>query len=277
MSRLPGLTVALIVSLLASCSVSSPPPHHPGELRINKASPPAGAQPLGPLRAVDGSGCGMFGTPGTYAGALAKLRARAEALGADYIELTLVKEPYVDHQCKHREYLLEGKAYRVHTRPQAAPTANAAPIAANLSAPALAPTASGMLLGASGCAFRSTPSPTSRALAFSARATKNFRVWIDVLDRDAPAFELVYDRSARRLALLRHPGEALLSVAHEPFELDDTWHAWRVLRTTEQLVVTLDGRQVLIYVAPAPTGEAGFRIDGDGLEVRDIAIASPAQ
>jgi hypothetical protein len=276
MPRLPGLTVALIISLLASCSVSSPPPHHPGELRIDKASPPAGAQPLGQLRAVDGSGCGMFGTPGTYAGALAKLRARAEALGADYIELTLVKEPYVDHHCKHREYVLEGKAYRVHTRPPAAPTASAAPIPATPSAPALASTASGMLLAASGCAFRS-PSSTSHALTFSARATKNLRVWIDVSEPDAPALELVYDRTARRLALLRHPGEALLSVAPEPFELDDTWHTWRVLRTPEQIVVTLDSRQVLVYIAPAPAGETGFRIDADGLELRDIATATPAR
>ena len=277
MLRVPSLIVAAFVSLLASCSAGTQPLHHPGELRIDKASPPAGARPLGELRAVDGSGCGMFGTAGTYSGALAKLRTQATALGADYVELTLVKEPYVDHQCKHREFLLEGKAYRVHAAPATPAAASAAPIAGKVPATAMSTTGPGMLLGGSGCGFRSAQPAASRAFAFSARAPKNFRVWIDVSERDelAPGLELFYDRSARRLALLRYPSQAPLSVANEPFDLDDAWHAWRVLRTAEQLVVTLDDRQVLVYIAPAPSGEAAFRLGGDDLEVRDIALASP--
>lgn len=225
---------------------------------------------LGAVRGSDGEGCGI-GAAGTRQAALKKLRAQAEALGADYVELTLEKEPYVDHQCKHREYLLEGTAYRVHAEPAPKPVAPLVPAAPG---PAPAVSGSGMLLGANGCGFRAPAATGSRALAFTARAPKNFRVWVDVSEHDelAPGLVLVYDRATRRLALQRYPGDTPLSVGREPFELDEGWHAWRVTRTPEQLVVTLDGQPVLVYIAPAASGEAGFRLGGDALELKDIAL-----
>jgi len=275
MHPFPRLTHVFVALALAGCA-GAPPREVADALSVSKSGPPEGAQELGSVRGVDGSGCGIFGVAGTRDGAVAKLRAQAKSLGADYVELTLEREPYVDHQCKHREYVVEGVAYRVHPKPAAAPPAPVVPPA--VLAPARASSGAGMLLSANGCGFRASTPGATRALAFSARASKSLRVWIDVSERDelAPGLELVYERSARRLALLRYPGETPVSVAREPFELDEAWHAWRIVRTAEQLVVTLDGQQVLVYIAPAGSGEASFRLGGEAVELRDIAMASPA-
>ena len=64
------------------------------------------------MKAVDGNGCGLLGTLGTYDGAAALLSQRARALGADYVQVTSVKEPVATRECVEKTYTLSGVAYR---------------------------------------------------------------------------------------------------------------------------------------------------------------------
>ena len=105
----------LTAALVFGCATATPAPATgPGAtIRVDKSPPAPGAQPLGTLRAVDGKGCGLFGTLGTYDGALAKLREQAQKVGADYVQLTSVAEPRPNHQCVEKEYTLTGVAFRL--------------------------------------------------------------------------------------------------------------------------------------------------------------------
>src|SRR5688500_4833192 len=86
--------------------------------RVEKDAPPAGATLLDTLTAVDGKGGGISGTRGSYEGAIKKLRARAKAAGADYVQITSVKEPYAEHQCTRAVYTVVGSAYRLAAAPR---------------------------------------------------------------------------------------------------------------------------------------------------------------
>jgi hypothetical protein len=108
---------ALTVAFVFGCGTATPAPAPatgPGaSIRVDKSPPAAGAQALGTLQAVDGKGCGLFGTLGTYEGAVAKLREQAQKVGADYVQLTSVTEPRAERQCVEKEYKLTGVAFRL--------------------------------------------------------------------------------------------------------------------------------------------------------------------
>jgi hypothetical protein len=108
-----ALRLFIAVAVSAGCAAFAPKPKSADPIRVEKDAPPSGARALGELSAVDGKGCGLFGTLGSYDGAVAKLRARANALGADYVQITQVKEPQPNHECVEKEYAITGLAYRV--------------------------------------------------------------------------------------------------------------------------------------------------------------------
>ncbi|HEX5100882.1 MAG TPA: hypothetical protein VFV94_15330 [Polyangiaceae bacterium] len=108
---------------LAACSTSTPEPQAPETIRVDKGPPPTGARKLRELKAVDGHGCGIFGTLGTYAGAVAKLREQARALGADYVTVTDVKEPAATRECVEKAFTVTGVAYVVGTETGRLPAA----------------------------------------------------------------------------------------------------------------------------------------------------------
>jgi hypothetical protein len=236
-------------------------------IRVEKDAPPAGATLLQTLTAVDGQGCGISGTRGTYEGAIEKLRARAKAAGADYVQITSVKEPYAEHQCTRAVYTVVGSAYRVAAEPPRPVIVNSSPLAA---APSAAPGRSVL----------------PQSLSFSARVTDagGFTVGFDAPTHAAASttvhspsptgFELKYDRAARRLLLQRQPGATAVSVAPEPFELDAAFHEWQVVRGAEQISISVDQKPVLTYVAPA-THPPNFRLFADGLELRSLSVTTP--
>jgi len=122
-------TLSVVLAALAiECSGSMPPAQTVNGVRIDHAAPPPSARALGAVEAVDGHGCGLLGTLGTYDGAAALLSQRARALGADFVQVTSVKEPVATHECVEKTYALKGVAYRVqHETPlvRAAPTSSA--------------------------------------------------------------------------------------------------------------------------------------------------------
>src|SRR5882672_4101112 len=58
---------------------------HAAEVEVGVGNPPPGSVALGPLEIWDGSGCGAFGTSGSYNVAMLRLRNAASYLGANYV------------------------------------------------------------------------------------------------------------------------------------------------------------------------------------------------
>jgi hypothetical protein len=103
-------------------------------------------------------------------------------------------------------------------------------------------------------------------------ADSGFDIWVDAAQRegDTSGLALKYERAAKRLELVRNPEGTVVAVASEPLELDAAWHDWQLARTSDRVTVTLDGKLVLLYAAAQPRGEAGFRVDGEALQIRRL-------
>jgi hypothetical protein len=251
-ARLSAICCA-VFTLSSACAGHAPPANSADSVRVDKGPPGPGAQPIRALRAVDGHGCGLFGTLGTYEGASANLRDQARAIGADYVQVTEVKEPHASRECVEKEYTLLGIAYRTTAPAFVAP----APLA-SASAPAPATSA--------GCRG-------GRALEFSARADHSaaFGVWIDETPSSAPSgLQLRYEPSAQRIELVRYPEATAVAVSDARVDLGTEWHAWRLERSADRVSVWLDGALILLHAAPPPVENASFGVDAQGLELRGM-------
>jgi hypothetical protein len=98
-------------------------------VEISDAAPPPGYEPLGPIEATHGQGCGVFGKDGTREGAMDALTALASKRGADFVHVVEVSEPHPTRQCFEHEYKLRGLAYRAN-RSVPAPAACVPPCSA---------------------------------------------------------------------------------------------------------------------------------------------------
>jgi len=276
------LSVLALIASLVGCASGIPEAATVDGIRVDRAAPPASARVLRELKAVDGHGCGIFGTLGTYEGAIALLREQARALGADYVHITNVKEPAATHECVEKAYTVTGTAYVVRAAPAAAPvlapapSSSAAPVAA--AGPPPQP-GRGLLLSKSGCGFGSLAPGSARSLSFSARVPRGLRfaAWVDRVDATPTpeGIALDYDPTARRLSLVRRPGNVAVTVGSEPFDLDDGWHEWRILRAADRISVWFDDQLLLLHAAPAPSASPEFLLEGDGVELRQVVAATP--
>lgn len=257
----PSLVASLLGLSLGACAGSVPQAASADAIRIDKAPPAPGSQPLRGLRATDGHGCGLFTHVGTYEGASANLREQAKALGADYVQITAVKEPYADHGCVHKEFTLVGVAYR-------------SPAAAKQTATVA--TSSG-----TSAATPSAACTSVRTLEFSARqqGTAAFGVWFDQVPNATPSgLELRYEPSRHELALVRYPEAKTVAVADDPVDLGSDWHGFRLERSADKVAVWLDDKLILLHAAAAPGERASFAVDAGGIELRGMQLgcADPA-
>ena len=118
MKRLLSVVVTLIIA--PACAPTAPLVLTPEAQRITvgEADPGPGYQAIEGIEAEDGSGCGAFGTRGTFNGALNKLRYQAGQLHADFIKIISTKEPYLtpahgdNWACFHNEYSISAIAYK---------------------------------------------------------------------------------------------------------------------------------------------------------------------
>jgi len=119
---------ATLLSLAACNGVAAVPASSPPaqQVRVENREPPAGAMPLGAIAVTHGQGCSFTGDRGTREGATALLKEAAAKRGANFVQVTKVIEPYSGHDCYHREFKLEGLAYRLAGTPVAVPSASAA-------------------------------------------------------------------------------------------------------------------------------------------------------
>jgi len=254
--RPSSLVLSLLTLALGACAGSVPPASSADAVRIDKAPAPPGSRPLRGVRATDGEGCGLFTHVGTYEGASAKLREQAKALGADYVQITDVKEPYADHGCVHKEFTLVGIAYRSPLAPTPAVAVSVLPSATP------APPQSAACTGA-------------RTLEFSARTQgmAAFGAWFDQMPNAAPGgLELRYEPSRRELALVRYPEAKLVAVADDPVDLGRDWHGFRLERSPDKVAVWLDGKLMLLHPAAEPGPGASFSLDAGGIELRGMQL-----
>jgi hypothetical protein len=275
-----SISVVTSIALLFGCAQSAPPALGPDPIRVERDAPPAGARALGQLKAVDGKGCGVFGTQGSYEGAVARLREQARTLGADYLQVTDVKVPPPNHECLEKEYTVTAVAYRVQA--EASPASSAAAVAAVATAAPSGHAAEqgapnhGLLLGANGCSFRDATPGSSRTLSFSARVPSGTRlvVWIDRKSASvAEGVELAYDAAARHVELLSLPENLAVAVSPE-LTLGDGWHEWRIQRAPDRISVWLDERLTLLYAASEGSGDHAFSLEGAHVELRGIVTSA---
>jgi hypothetical protein len=108
------LLVLFALVITAGCVPTAPLVLTPEAQRIQvgQADPGQGYLVIQGIDAIDGSGCGAFGSRGTFNGALLQLRYDAALVHADYIKIISTKEPYGDQHCFHNEYSISAIAYK---------------------------------------------------------------------------------------------------------------------------------------------------------------------
>jgi hypothetical protein len=117
--------------LLLGCGGSARvPPLSPGapDVEFGKSDPGPGFVELGPIESSHGSGCGLYGTKGSYEGAYITLRNEAARMGADYVRIDVAQMPHSTPGCYVNEYKLSGVAFR-HARKRRATPAAPPPVA----------------------------------------------------------------------------------------------------------------------------------------------------
>ena len=114
MQRLALLVFVFALVFSSGCTPTAPLALTPEARRIpvGQSDPGPGYSVIDGLDVVDGSGCGGFGSRGSFNGALSQLRYKAGLLHADYIKLVSTKEPYGDGRCFHNEYSISAIVYK---------------------------------------------------------------------------------------------------------------------------------------------------------------------
>jgi hypothetical protein len=112
----PILAIAL-TALLAGCS-AQPVALQPGAetVKIGKDDPGAGYTYVGEVSGISGSGCGLFGTKGSFADSAKAMRNEASAIGADYVQIMTQTKPghggSAESGCYRNAYQIDGTAYK---------------------------------------------------------------------------------------------------------------------------------------------------------------------
>jgi hypothetical protein len=106
-------SVTLTVTLLAGCA-GPPPASTPGSVAVvlSDAAAPSGYVEVAPISVTSGKGCGFVGSEGSREDAERLLRDKAATLHASFVRITEYRGPRPNHQCREREHVLSGIAYR---------------------------------------------------------------------------------------------------------------------------------------------------------------------
>lgn len=105
-----GITAAVLLAGCASApqSLSS----MARDVRVAKSDPPPGYIEVANITGVDGSGCGLVGSRGTYEGAMNDLKNKAAGYQADFVQIFTITEPHVRPACFDNKYTISGTAYQ---------------------------------------------------------------------------------------------------------------------------------------------------------------------
>ena len=107
--------LVILVFLLAT-SCASPPVQMTSDAErvlVSRTDPADNFELIGPITTQDGSGCGMYGRRGSYDNAVVALRVKAAQMGANYVAIITITQPYLANQnCFANAYIISGMAYR---------------------------------------------------------------------------------------------------------------------------------------------------------------------
>lgn len=102
--------------LFLGCAATRPPltlSEQGSKVEVGKHDPSPNMEEIGPVSATHGDGCGGFGTRGTYEGAYTLLKNEAARMGADYVQILTLSEPYLRNpNCFDNRFVIRGIAYR---------------------------------------------------------------------------------------------------------------------------------------------------------------------
>ena len=137
------LVAASSVMFVVGCVTADlPQPTTAGQaVTTGKADPPFGTPQIGPIEGSNGSGCGAFGTVGTFEGAMIDLKNRAAAMGANYVQIFTFTEPHHGGGCYVDAFVIRGLAFRLPGVPGAVVVAPMAPPVAPPATPPMAASA----------------------------------------------------------------------------------------------------------------------------------------
>jgi hypothetical protein len=121
--RTTAAALVCFLTVAVGCATADVPELAAGgqRLRTGKSDPDPGMRELGPIEAINGSGCGGFGAKGTYEGALNELKNRGAAMGADYVQIFTMTEPHRTASCYDDEFTIRGMAFKASAAPRARP------------------------------------------------------------------------------------------------------------------------------------------------------------
>jgi hypothetical protein len=81
-------------------------------VKIGKSDPTDNYAEIGPITAVDGSGCGLYGNRGTYNRAMVILKNEAYQAGGDYVQIITLTEPHLRGDCFANAYTINGTLFK---------------------------------------------------------------------------------------------------------------------------------------------------------------------
>jgi hypothetical protein len=105
----------LIVPLLLSGCTAAAVTVAPEAVRVQVGDqPPSGRyEQVGAITARHGGGCGLYGSQGNFEGAVAILKNKAAAMGANYVHILRTLPEHMTGICLDRAFLIDGMAYKV--------------------------------------------------------------------------------------------------------------------------------------------------------------------
>lgn len=81
-------------------------------VKVIKSDPAGNCQEVGPLEGISGSGCGGFGSKGTYEGSYTQLKNNAADRGANVVRIDAQSEPHLTGGCFDNKFTLRGVAFK---------------------------------------------------------------------------------------------------------------------------------------------------------------------
>jgi hypothetical protein len=81
-------------------------------VKVAKSDPSDNFEEVGPVSGSHGEGCGAFGYPGTYEGAVTDIKNNAHKMQANYVQIFTIVEPHFRPGCFDNLYKLSGTGYR---------------------------------------------------------------------------------------------------------------------------------------------------------------------
>jgi hypothetical protein len=287
----------LVVALGSGCGRAGTPTLAQGAADVRtRMTAPAQGDKIGPFRVVHGDGCHPIGKRGTAEGVDALLRNKAIQMGANYVHITKITLPATEGPCPSNLYVVEGVAYRTDAGPgngeaglTVLPTTSSKQPSPSTGAHALVDSAcpsaraeltpEALRLSGEGCFHRlkNAPGGQERSLSFALRLVSGSGWGVSIGGSQSgagmQALTLVYDQSGF-LSLARYPRTTVENFPGRHVRLGNEWHTFRIVRTSDRLLVWLDGTLLLVYQVKNDSGEMGLWTRGAQIEVRDLSMTN---